>query len=38
MKEGSKRRLFIGRTKSNNSGVFLYDKEGNPKIEKLDEK
>jgi hypothetical protein len=31
-KEGAKRRLFIGRTKSNNSGVFLYDKEGNPKM------
>lgn len=38
VKEGSKRRLFIGRTKSNNSGVFFYDKEGNPKIETLDEK
>jgi hypothetical protein len=31
-KEGSKKRLFIGRTKSNSSGLFLYDKEGNPKI------
>ncbi|UQD57578.1 hypothetical protein [Flavobacterium sp. K5-23] len=31
-KEGSKRRLFIGRNKSNSSGLFLYDKEGNPKI------
>ena len=32
VKEGSKRRVFIGRTRSNNSGVFLYDKDGNPKM------
>lgn len=31
-KEGSKRRLFIGRNKSNSSGLFLYDKDGNPKL------
>jgi hypothetical protein len=31
-KEGSKRRLFIGRTKANDSGVFLYDSEGNVKM------
>jgi hypothetical protein len=31
-KEGSKRRLFIGRTKANDSGIFLYDSEGNAKM------
>ncbi|MCD0470440.1 hypothetical protein [Flavobacterium sp. JAS] len=31
-KEGSKRRLFIGRNKANNSGMFLYDSEGNPRM------
>lgn len=31
-KEGSKRRLFIGRNKNNDSGLFLYDSKGNPKM------
>lgn len=31
-KEGSKKRLFIGRNKSNSSGLFLYDKDGNAKL------
>ena len=31
-KEGSKKRLFIGRNKSNSSGLFLYDKDGNVKL------
>lgn len=31
-KEGSKRRLFIGRSRGNNSGLFLYDKNGKPRM------
>ncbi len=31
-KEGSKRRLFVGRNKDNNSGLFLYDTNGKPKM------
>jgi hypothetical protein len=31
-KEGSKRRLFIGRNRGNCSGLFLYDKNGKPKM------
>jgi hypothetical protein len=31
-KEGSKRRLFIGRSRGNSSGLFLYDKNGKPKM------
>lgn len=49
-KEGSKKRLFLGRSSSNNSGLFLYDSngkakikiyvddKGNPKFETLDDK
>ena len=31
-KEGSKRRLFVGRNKNNDSGLFLYDSNGKPKM------
>ena len=31
-KEGSKRRLFVGRSKENNSRFFLYDENGKPKL------
>jgi len=31
-KEGSKRRLFVGRNKENSSGLFLYDENGKPKL------
>jgi len=31
-KEGSKRKLFLGQNKDNNSGLFLYDSNGKPKI------
>lgn len=31
-KEGSKKRLFVGRNKDNDSGLFLYDTDGNPKM------
>lgn len=31
-KEGSKNRLFVGRNKNNDSGLFLYDTNGNPKM------
>jgi hypothetical protein len=31
-KEGSRRRLFLGRNRDNKSGLFLYDSEGNPKM------
>jgi hypothetical protein len=27
-----KKRLFVGRTTDNNSGLFLYDKNGKPKM------
>jgi hypothetical protein len=49
-KEGSKKRLFLGRSMSNSSGLFLYDSKGkaklkiyvddkgNPKFETLDDK
>lgn len=30
---GSKRRLFLGRTRENQSGVFLYDNAGRPRFE-----
>ena len=33
LREGSRRRLFIGRTLSNNSGLFLYDNSGKPRME-----
>ena len=33
LREGSRRRLFIGRTSNNNSGLFLYDKAGKPRME-----
>jgi hypothetical protein len=48
-KEGSKKRLFVGRNKNSDSGLFLYDtngkpkmniyvdKDGNPKIEVINE-
>jgi hypothetical protein len=32
-KEGSKRRFFVGRSKENNSGLFLYDENGKPKLQ-----
>jgi len=31
-KEGSKKRLFVGRNRNNDSGLFLYDTYGNPKM------
>src|SRR6185437_9965471 len=31
--EGSRRRLFIGRTLNNQSGLFLYDSAGKPRME-----
>ena len=31
--EGSRRRLFIGRTLNNSSGLFLYDNSGKPRME-----
>lgn len=31
--EGSRRRLFIGRTLNNSSGLFLYDSTGKPRME-----
>jgi len=31
-KEGSKNRLFVGRNKNNDSGLFLYDTNGKPKM------
>lgn len=31
-KEGSKRRLFVGRSKENNSVLFLYAENGKPKL------
>jgi hypothetical protein len=31
--EGSRRRLFIGRTLDNQSGLFLYDSAGKPRME-----
>lgn len=31
-KEGSKKRLFVGRNKNNDSGLFLYDTDGKPKM------
>lgn len=31
-KEGSKRRLFIGRNRGNDSGLFLYDSNGKPRM------
>ncbi|MBO9202533.1 MULTISPECIES: hypothetical protein [Niastella] len=49
-KDGAKKRLFVGRTAKNDSGLFLYDsngkpkmkiyvdKNGDPKIEVLDDK
>lgn len=32
VKEGSKRRLFVGRNINNDSGLFLYDNNGKPKM------
>lgn len=32
-KVGSKRRLFIGRTNENQSGIFLYDNSGRPRMQ-----
>lgn len=32
-KDGSKRRLFIGRTNENQSGIFLFDKKGRPRMQ-----
>ncbi|NML22011.1 hypothetical protein HHL16_14070 [Pseudoflavitalea sp. G-6-1-2] len=31
-KEGSKRRLFVGRKSNNDTGIFLYDSKGKPKM------
>lgn len=31
-KEGSKRRLFVGRKSNNDTGIFLYDSKGQPKM------
>ena len=31
-KKGSKKRLFIGRSADNNTGLFLYDTNGKPKM------
>ena len=36
-KEGSRKRLFVERNTDNDSGLFLFDANGKPKIKVIDE-